>query len=91
MRRQGKVNGLPVKLEKTVSLYARQSIVNFTYETHQPGEKQLDSGFGPEFNFSLLAGRAPDRYYEIAGAGSRRQLRWPATGRSENVKSCENH
>ncbi|HVN67504.1 MAG TPA: alpha-amylase/4-alpha-glucanotransferase domain-containing protein, partial [Candidatus Sulfotelmatobacter sp.] len=67
MRRQDAVGGVPVKLEKTVSLCAKQSIVNITYELTNLGGTACSCRFGPEFNLSLLAGRAPDRYYEIPG------------------------
>jgi alpha-amylase len=67
LKRQGKVNGAPVKVEKTVTLFARQSIVNITYELSNPGKNQIDLWFGVEFNLSLLAGRADDRYYVVEG------------------------
>ncbi|MDD4179633.1 MAG: DUF1926 domain-containing protein [Candidatus Margulisbacteria bacterium] len=67
MRRSGQVNGSPVKVEKQVSLCARQSIVRFDYNVTNLSGQPLDLWFGPEFNFSMLAGRAPDRYYEIPG------------------------
>lgn len=68
LSRAGKVNGKPLKVEKTISLYARQSIAEINYELTNPGHEAIDLWFAPEFNFSLLAGRAPDRYYEIEGA-----------------------
>ncbi len=68
LRRLGKVDDLPVKLEKEITLYARQSIVNIVYEITNLGREKLDAWFGPEFNFSMLAGRSDDRYYEAEGA-----------------------
>ncbi|MGB9613568.1 MAG: alpha-amylase/4-alpha-glucanotransferase domain-containing protein, partial [Candidatus Margulisiibacteriota bacterium] len=67
LRRFGKVAGNPVKLEKVILLYPRQSIINISYEITNLGEKTLDLWFGSEFNLSLLAGRSEDRYYEIEG------------------------
>jgi alpha-amylase len=65
MSRSGKVHGKPVRVEKTISLYARQTIVEIKYEIANQGKEKLDLWFAPEFNFSLLAGNAPDRYYQI--------------------------
>ena len=67
LARQGKVNGKPVRLVKTAGLYARQSIVEISYELVNLHNAPVELWFAPEFNFSLLAGRAPDRYYEIEG------------------------
>jgi len=67
MNRHGKVNGSPVKVEKIISLYARQSIVNVVYEITNLSQEKLNLWFGTEFNFSLLAGKAEDRYYEVGG------------------------
>ncbi|MBN3033915.1 MAG: DUF1926 domain-containing protein [Candidatus Saganbacteria bacterium] len=68
LTRQGRVGGRPLKLTKTIGLYARQSIVEIHYELFNPHEAPLELWFAPEFNFSLLAGRAPDRYYEVEGS-----------------------
>lgn len=67
LSRLGRVSGQPLKVEKTISLFARQSIINISYSLINQGEKPLAIWFGPEFNFSLLAGRARDRYYEVEG------------------------
>lgn len=67
LRRQGTVGGEPVKVEKEVAMYARQSIVNIAYEITNLGQNKLDVWFGSEFNFSMLAGNSDDRYYEIEG------------------------
>ncbi|MBU0672952.1 MAG: DUF1926 domain-containing protein [Candidatus Margulisbacteria bacterium] len=67
LSRQGRVEGSLVKVEKTISLFAKQSIINIEYEVSNLGEEPDEFWFGPEFNFSLLAGYAADRYYQIAG------------------------
>ncbi|MFH1387671.1 MAG: alpha-amylase/4-alpha-glucanotransferase domain-containing protein [bacterium] len=67
LRRLGKVGGIPIKLEKTISLCSKQSIININYEITNQGNSAVELHFGPEFNFSLLAGNAPDRYYLING------------------------
>jgi 4-alpha-glucanotransferase len=68
LTRQGQVGGKPVRLTKTIALYARQSIVQINYELVNLHNAPAELWFAPEFNFSLLAGNAPDRYYEIEGA-----------------------
>ncbi|MFA5114166.1 MAG: alpha-amylase/4-alpha-glucanotransferase domain-containing protein [Candidatus Margulisiibacteriota bacterium] len=68
LRRTGRVGQTPVKVEKEIMLYARQSIVTINYEVTNLGREKLDAWFGPEFNFSLLAGRSDDRYYELDSA-----------------------
>ncbi|MDD5593330.1 MAG: DUF1926 domain-containing protein, partial [Candidatus Margulisbacteria bacterium] len=68
LSRSGRVKGNPVKVEKTISLYARQSIVEIKYEITNTHKEGVDLWFAPEFNFSLLAGNATDRYYEVEGA-----------------------
>jgi len=65
LHRNGSVSGKPVKLEKNISLFARQSIININYEISNPGKEKIDLWFGTEYNFSLLAGRADDRYYVV--------------------------
>lgn len=67
LHRQGKVGGLPLKVEKIISLYARQSIANVIYEITNLSEQEMKAWFGSEFNFSLLSGSSEDRYYEIEG------------------------
>jgi alpha-amylase len=65
LARQGKVEGLPVKVEKSVSLFSKQSIFNIEYSISNLGDKPDIFWFGSEFNFNLLAGNSPDRYFLI--------------------------
>jgi alpha-amylase len=88
LSRLGKVKGQPLKVEKTISLFARQSIAEINYELSNPGHEPLELWFAPEFNFSLLAGKAPDRYYEIEGAAlADRTL--ASSGVLENIKQVK--
>ena len=64
-RRVGRVNGQSVRLEKNVSLFAKQSIIAITYEITNLSQAPLNAWFGSEYNFAMLAGDAPDRYIEI--------------------------
>lgn len=66
LRRQGEVHGQSVKVEKEITFYARQSIVTVEYQVTNQGSGPLKTWFGIESNINLLAGRADDRYYEIA-------------------------
>ncbi|MBI5078820.1 DUF1926 domain-containing protein, partial [Candidatus Saganbacteria bacterium] len=88
LRRQGKVDGFPVKVEKMVSLCARQSIVNITYEVVNLSREEVALRFGSEFNFSLLAGSSPDRYFEIEGVKPENPF-LSGFGSLENVKTVK--
>ena len=54
---------LPVEILKVVSILKGQSIINVKYEITNLSNDLLDAVFGIEFNFSMLAGNSPDRYY----------------------------
>jgi alpha-amylase len=56
----------PIKIEKRFSIPTHQKCVQATYEIVYQGEKR-ETNFGIEFNINLLAGDAPDRYYQIPG------------------------
>ncbi|MDI6731175.1 MAG: DUF1926 domain-containing protein [Candidatus Margulisbacteria bacterium] len=66
-KRDGRVNGAPVRVEKNISLLAKQSIINIEYHIYNLGTAPQELWFGSEFNFSLLAGNSPDRFYVIPG------------------------
>ncbi|MFA6431564.1 MAG: alpha-amylase/4-alpha-glucanotransferase domain-containing protein, partial [Candidatus Margulisiibacteriota bacterium] len=68
LRREGSVKKLPIKVEKSITIFSRQSIISIDYEVTNLSSVKADLWFGVEFNFSLLAGRAPDRYYESSEA-----------------------
>jgi alpha-amylase len=56
--------GDPIKIEKRFSIPSHQKSVKATYGIVYQGEKRK-ANFGIEFNINLLAGDAPDRYYQI--------------------------
>ncbi|RMD94551.1 MAG: DUF1926 domain-containing protein [Calditrichaeota bacterium] len=58
---------LPVYLEKRISINALDSILNINYILKNLSEIPVDLLFGVEFDFALLAGDAPDRYYQFPG------------------------
>jgi len=56
----------PMKIEKSFSILSHQKVVKASYQITHAGEKRR-TNFGIEFNINLLAGDAPDRYYDIRG------------------------
>jgi alpha-amylase len=56
----------PIKIEKSFSIPTRQRVAKASYQISYEGEKRK-TNFGIEFNINLLAGDAPDRYYDIRG------------------------
>jgi alpha-amylase len=67
LERDGVVAGLPVKLRKELSLRSASGEFIVTYSITNRSSEELNTAFGSEFNFSLLAGNAHDRYYDIPG------------------------
>ncbi len=67
LERDGNVAGLGVRLRKDLSLRAAASEFTVTYAITNVSSDELNTSFGTEFNFSLLAGNAHDRYYDIPG------------------------
>ncbi len=67
LERAGNAAGLQVRLRKTVLHRASRPEVVVRYEIVNDDTEELNTTFGTEFNFSLLAGDAPDRYYDIPG------------------------
>ena len=55
-----------VKIEKSFSIPGHEKVVRASYQVTYKGEKRK-TNFGIEFNINLLAGDAPDRYYNIPG------------------------
>jgi alpha-amylase len=58
---------LPVEILKVISILKGQSLINISYEILNLSQEVLDAVFGVEFNFSMLAGTSPDRYYVFPG------------------------
>lgn len=53
LSKNGIVDGIPVKIEKHISLCARQSIINIEYLVTNLGEAKDEFWLGVEFNFSV--------------------------------------
>ena len=85
MERDGNVAGLGVRLRKELSLRSAASEVSIQYQLANTSSEELNASFGSEFNFSLLAGNADDRYYDIPGHTlEKRNL--ASIGETNNVK-----
>ncbi len=64
-QRRGWINWQPCSLEKKISLRDTKIIV--AYRLVNLGDHENVFRFGPEFNFALLGGNSPDRYYIADG------------------------
>jgi alpha-amylase len=85
LERDGNVAGLDVRLKKELSLRAAAPEIFARYEITNRSNDELNASFGSEFNFSLLAGDAHDRYYDIPGHTlEKRNL--TSCGETNNVK-----
>lgn len=67
LERIGTVEGLQARVEKEISVCSGSGIVSIRYSIKNTAAEELNTSFGPEFNFSFLAGNAHDRYYHIPG------------------------
>jgi len=85
LRKDG--GGDPIKIEKGFSIPARQKVVKASYQITYKGEPRK-TNFGIEFNINLLAGDAPDRYYDIRGH-QLEDRRLASTGELENVSEIQ--
>jgi alpha-amylase len=56
-----------VQVKKELSLQRNASDVNIRYTITNQSKEELNTSFGSEFNITLLAGDAHDRYFEIPG------------------------
>jgi len=57
----------PLKVEKTLSLKASSPEIEAAYSLTNDNDQEVNVDFGVEFNFALLGGKAPDRYYLVGG------------------------
>ena len=54
-------------LTKAIDVFTKEPIVEAIYKLENPGQTELSFVLGIEFNWGMLAGDAPDRYYYIPG------------------------
>ena len=84
LERAGTVEGLAVRLRKELSARSGEGGFAARYQIANINNEELNVVYGTEFNFSLLAGNAPDRYYDIPGHTlDKRHL--ASTGETNNV------
>jgi alpha-amylase len=57
----------PIKVEKRFIPSLDRSVLKADYRITHLGEEKRRTNFGIEFNINLLAGDAPDRYFDIPG------------------------
>ncbi|MFA6034147.1 MAG: alpha-amylase/4-alpha-glucanotransferase domain-containing protein [Myxococcota bacterium] len=62
---------IPVLVEKTYTLHARNSVMSVSYRIQNCGESPIDQMFAPELNLSLLACDDPKRRLVIPGSPER--------------------
>ncbi len=67
LERTGQVEGLGVRLKKEISLAKAAPEFTVKFGITNLSTEELNTSFGSEFNFSFLAGNAPDRYYDMPG------------------------
>ena len=61
LNREGWINWQKFKIQKEIELGG--TFINTNYTLENVGGKEIDIVFGPEFNFAMLGGDSPDRYY----------------------------
>lgn len=88
LSRKGEFGGNPLRLEKSILLFAGQPDVNIEYNICNLGNKKDNFWFGTEFNFSMLAGSSPDRYYLAEGLSSEDRT-LGSRGESDNASSIK--
>ncbi len=64
----GQDSGIPVRVSKTFQFKESSGNILCNYTLENLSQAPVDLHFGVEFNFGLMAGDAPDRYYKIDGA-----------------------
>jgi hypothetical protein len=85
LSRTGEVQGQPVLVRKTVTVKEDESGLQADYVLRNVGGEELNTAFAVEFNFSLLAGNSPDRYFEVPGH-SLKDSNFASAGELNNVQ-----
>lgn len=63
LSKTGIIGKAPVRVVKTFVMNGKDAALNASYEIVNEGSEKIDTLFGVEFNMTLLAGDAPDRYW----------------------------
>lgn len=92
LRREGTVwvNGVatPVELTKVVTVRPDTQELDVSIRIKNVGEEAVQLWYGNEWNFALLAGKAPDRYFDIPGRTLRRR-HLASTGAEKDVSEID--
>ena len=67
LERTGEVFNSKFKLLKTIKIKKDNPVLDFEYQLSNLGAAALEVRFGAEFNFSMLGGDSPDRFYYLPG------------------------
>ena len=59
--REGWISGQRFSIKKEINL--NEKSLNVVYTLKNLGDQKSEFKFGPEFNFAMLSGNSPDRYY----------------------------
>ena len=76
--------GCPVRMEKRFLPSSDRSLIKGSYRITSEDDTEWRTHFGVEFNVNLLAGDAPDRYFDIPGVRLE-DRKLASAGRSSNV------
>jgi hypothetical protein len=73
LARLGSVRGpngvpVPVEVKKAVRLKPKEGRLEIEYRLHNHGDWDIVTRFGSEWNFGLLSGDSPDRFFLVNGA-----------------------
>lgn len=67
LERSAEVFNSKFNVVKTIKLKKDDPVIEFEYSISNLGSGPIDARFGSEFNFSMLGGDSPDRYYYAPG------------------------
>jgi alpha-amylase len=67
LEREGKAYGCPLKLSKKIVLRENDRTVIINYALTNLSASKVSVKFGSEFNFAMLGGDSPDRFYRLNG------------------------
>jgi len=80
-----------MRIEKVVAMEATTSRVDIEYHLTSREATSMEFRFGVEFNFTMLAGDAPDRWYEIDGQKPVDQPNLGGRGEHKGVRGVSLH
>ncbi len=76
---------IPIRIEKKFRINKGKSTIETDYTVANLSDSRVELWFGSEFNFSLLAGYADDRYYYLEGDELGEERNLASLGENKNV------